>query len=197
MSGDHNQHQKDKSYLDGMDRYKQVRELVKDPSLRIKDIVELTGYDKGHVSRLRKASQQFECPRCGHCCLSLVDAYDTSQKRVDEMVKTEHDKQIEIAQAYERGWNAALAQQEPVAWITDGGKGELWWYQSSKFDEEGNLIGPNPDDIPLYTTSPKREWVGLTDEEIWSNGSRLSLSERGIREFARAIEAKLKEKNGG
>ena len=43
----------------------------------------------------------------------------------------------------------------------------------------------------------KREWVGLTDEEIWSNGSRLSLSERGIREFARAIEAKLKEKNHG
>jgi hypothetical protein len=41
----------------------------------------------------------------------------------------------------------------------------------------------------------KREWVGLTDEEIWGNGSRLSLSERGIREFARAIEAKLKEKN--
>jgi hypothetical protein len=41
----------------------------------------------------------------------------------------------------------------------------------------------------------KREWVGLTDEEIWSNGSRLSLSERGIREFARAIEAKLKDKN--
>lgn len=41
----------------------------------------------------------------------------------------------------------------------------------------------------------KREWVGLTDEEIWSNGSRLSLSEKGIREFARAIEAKLKDKN--
>jgi hypothetical protein len=41
----------------------------------------------------------------------------------------------------------------------------------------------------------KREWVGLTDEEIWSNGSRLSLSERGIREFARAIEAKLKDNN--
>ena len=58
MSGDHNQHQKDKSYLDGMDRYKQVRELVKDPSLRIKDIVELTGYDKGHVSRLRKEAMR-------------------------------------------------------------------------------------------------------------------------------------------
>jgi hypothetical protein len=89
-------------------------------------------------------------------------------------------------------------KQEPVAWITDGGKGELWWYQSSKFDEEGNLIGPNPDDIPLYTAPTKREWVGLTDQEInsvcykrdwtapWTNTT-----------FARAIEAKLQEKNGG
>ena len=31
--------------------------LVKDESLRIKDIVKQTGYDKGHVSRLRKASR--------------------------------------------------------------------------------------------------------------------------------------------
>ena len=46
-----------------------------------------------------------------------------------------------------------------------------------------------------WDEAQQREWVGLTDEEIWSNGSRLSLSESGIREFARAIEAKLKEKN--
>ena len=57
-------------------------------------------------------------------------------------------------------------KQEPVAWITNGGKGELWWHQSSKFDEEGNLIGPNPDDIPLYTAPPKREWVGLHGSEV-------------------------------
>ena len=31
------------------------------------------------------------------------------EKRVGEMVKTEHDKQIEIAQAYERGWNLISA----------------------------------------------------------------------------------------
>jgi hypothetical protein len=123
---------------------------------------------------------------------ALVDADDTSQKHVDEMVKTEHDKQIEIAQAYERGWNAALAQQEPVAWITDGGKGELWWHRSSKFDEEGNLIGSNQDDIPLYTAPPKKEWVGLTDEE----------KEKLVEAFygtdiqrLEAVEAKLKEKN--
>ena len=49
--------------------------------------------------------------------------------------------------------------------------------------------------IQAAVENSRREWVGLTDEEIWSNGSRLSLSERGIREFARAIEAKLKDKN--
>lgn len=36
------------------------------------------------------------------------------EEHVDEMVNTEHNKQIEIAQAYERGWNAALAQRQWV-----------------------------------------------------------------------------------
>lgn len=39
-------------------RYWKVRELVKDGSLKIKDIAQQTGYDKGHVSRLRKESQR-------------------------------------------------------------------------------------------------------------------------------------------
>jgi len=87
-------------------------------------------------------------------------------------------------------------KQEPVAWITNGGKGELWWYQSSKFDEEGNLIGPNPDDIPLYTAPPQREWVGLTDQEINSVRHNRDWTAPWTDEtFARAIEAKLKEKN--
>jgi len=40
-----------------MTRYEEVRELVKNDALRIKDIVKQTGYDKGHVSRLRKESR--------------------------------------------------------------------------------------------------------------------------------------------
>ena len=90
---------------------------------------------------------------------------------------------------------ARLAQpeQEPVAWITDGGKGELWWHQSEKFDVDGNLIGENPDDIPLYTAPPQREWQGLTDEEI----EKLYLGSFDEGQFAHAIEAKLKEKNHG
>jgi hypothetical protein len=49
---------------------------------------------------------------------ALVDADDTSQKRVDEMVKTEHDRAVELGKAYERGWNAALAQRQWVG-LTD------------------------------------------------------------------------------
>jgi hypothetical protein len=119
------------------------------------------------------------------------------EKRV---VKTEHDRAVELAKAYERGWNAALAQQEPVAWITNGGKGELWWHRSSKFDEEGNLIGPNPDDIPLYTAPPKKQWVGLTDEEIDDCEEEVGMpqyeiSSADLYAFAQAVEAKLKERN--
>jgi len=38
-------------------RFDTVRELVKDPSLRVTDIAIKTGYHKGHVSRLRKEAK--------------------------------------------------------------------------------------------------------------------------------------------
>ncbi len=142
--------------------------------------------DHNMYQKTKSYLDDFECPRCGHCCQALeekreplywsvADGWvyddDTSQKRVDEKAKRE---------------------QEPVAWITNGGKGELWWHRSSKFDEEGNLIGPNPDDIPLYTAPPKREWVGLTGEEIsavdWKPNETLH-------DYARHIELKLRGKN--
>ena len=55
-------------------------------------------------------------------------------------------------------------------------------------------------DFPLQgVATPKREWVGLTDEQI----DQLVVSELGLdadadimHNFARAIEAKLKQKNG-
>jgi hypothetical protein len=56
--------------------------------------------------------------------------------------------------------------------------------------------------VPLYTAPPQREWQGLTDEEIGAviadcNITLLNYcSEDKQTEYARAIEAKLKEKNG-
>ena len=48
--------------------------------------------------------------------------------------------------------------------------------------------------IFLYTAPPRREWVGLTDDEIdkWN-----IVGHESLREFVRSLEAKLKEKNGG
>ena len=44
---------------------------------------------------------------------------------------------------------------------------------------------------------PKREWVGLTDEEVYQAESGCwFLDEFDKTLFARAIEARLKEKNG-
>jgi hypothetical protein len=40
---------------------------------------------------------------------------------------------------------------------------------------------------------PKRPWVGLTDEELWDTAGYKE--DRESFRFARAIEAKLKEKN--
>jgi hypothetical protein len=70
---------------------------------------------------------------------------------------------------------------------TDMGFGSGWieWTKRSHKDAE-----------PLYTTPPQRTWVGLTDKEIgvlWFEANDQDNSM--IKHFARAIEAKLKEKN--
>ena len=78
---------------------------------------------------------------------------------------------------------ALETEQEPVAWISEGGDVS----RSKRYmDEMGFKCNP------LYTAPPRREWVGLTDEEM----EALFLNEDGVR-FARYIEAKLKEKNHG
>jgi hypothetical protein len=47
-------------------------------------------------------------------------------------------------------------------------------------------------ELPNYTESPQRTWVGLTDEEV----KQLCLAVGTERIEVRLIEAKLKEKNG-
>ena len=57
---------------------------------------------------------------------------------------------------------------------------------------------------PLYTAPPKREWQGLTADEIWKcnkakSGSAVEFhicyEHQNLEDFAESIEAKLKEKN--
>jgi hypothetical protein len=79
---------------------------------------------------------------------------------------------------------------KPYGYVRADGKG-LFIYGDHQFTN--NL---NHDLVPVYT-HPK-EWEGLTDEEIdvideatWDEDHK----SWGIHDFARAIEAKLKEKN--
>ena len=75
-----------------MHRYFEVRALVKDESLRIKDIVKQTGYDKGHVSRLRKESRiekliadavAAEREACAKACEELLSRVNTGDEHMD------------------------------------------------------------------------------------------------------------------
>ena len=80
----------------------------------------------------------------------------------------------------------ALAQteQEPVAWgIANTRPTEKNPLMMVMLDE------PKPSHlvVPLYTAPPKREWVGLTDDEIDEKTD--------FRATVRYFEAKLKEKN--
>ena len=147
----------------------------------------------------------FECPRCGHCCQSDMslrtmkhiktwsercEEHPDHQERIitERMIQARMQEEIdELRQALETG-------QEPVAWISDsptkGNGKQLHWTKSEAWRWSSNIT-------PLYTAPPK-QWVGLTDEEIqkvvskkWWDWEDLF----DIEGFSRAIERVLKEKN--
>lgn len=83
------------------------------------------------------------------------------------------------------GGGGAQPEQEPVAWITPDGEGFRM------------RLEPPTDDVPmgwkaLYTAQPKRDWVGLTDDEVDALGYKYGA---GGLELLKEIETKLKEKN--
>jgi len=63
-----------------------------------------------------------------------------------------------------------------------------------------NAIEEAENHIPYVKkiVEPKREWIGLTDEEAmqtWEGIIKYAPSEMRLKDFAQAIEAKLKERN--
>ncbi len=79
---------------------------------------------------------------------------------------------------------ALETEQEPVAWMFVNEDGEC----------EQIEYGPVFDDpgvTPLYAAPPKREWVGLTDDDY---EELLRTREWGV-SLIEAVEAKLKKKN--
>jgi len=104
-------------------------------------------------------NQDFECPRCGHCCQLLEQ------------------------------------EQVPVAWMHTTGTGHVYFRKKP----QDKVFSPQP----VYTVPPKREWVGLTDEEIHDLiylSQKIDASNSPWFDcfgFYRAVEQALKEKNHG
>jgi len=75
---------------------------------------------------------------------------------------------------------AALEAKDEPAPVAKNEGGRITW-----------MIDDWPQNCLLYTHSPQRTWVGLTDEDEidWEEGGNL-------KDLVKAIEAKLKQKNG-
>lgn len=169
------------------------------------------------ITALRQAIQQYEKEQAEFN--ELVEQVRGLEKQACEIIRGAEkqaalDKMSENAQeiglSYEvhtdhpmRHWDrtcpaCAVEKQEPVAWWT----GEIYcdhddfmYHQSKQEWIELNSTKPNCFPIPLYATPPRKEWVGLDDED-WMNipdfqkeGCELDAA---IYDW---IEARLKEKN--
>ena len=94
-------------------------------------------------------------------------------------------------------------KQEPVAWIEHerSGTGVTHLHFNRRKPTLRDEV-LNPVWTPLYTAPPRKEWVGLTDEELskiyndlYTQYTRDDVNIADFILIARAIEAKLKEKN--
>lgn len=108
---------------------------------------------------------------------------------------------------YRRGFLDGMGYQRPQRTDVQQDMEPVAWGLDISFQDKigtGSVTFKKHDDlwfvIPLYAAPPKRKWVGLTDEEIptlahYSERGPILLDHWETLSYARAIEAKLKEKN--
>ena len=127
----------------------------------------------------------------------VVMTKDEALKLALEALKTiDEAMPFPVAKLAIKECKAALeAKDEPVAWMYPD---DLKRFETSETFAQAysiEVVSPTQGEtVPLYTTPPQRTWVGLTDSEIGTIAYNVNPLD-GIRQFARAIEAKLKEKN--
>jgi hypothetical protein len=85
---------------------------------------------------------------------------------------------------------ALETEQEPVAWMHTTGTGHVYFRKKP----QDKVFNPQP----VYTVPPKREWVGLTDDDVIYFRSQATFCDEFDAAFmAELIEKDLKEKNHG
>jgi hypothetical protein len=110
--------------------------------------------------------------------------------------------------AYCAGWWAAMEakreQAEPVAWRTfdgEGGYDYRTYDDNENYRDEWDRRNPNHKGWvePLYTHPPRREWRGLSEEEVFHVENNVPDSVISDRQwtvyFASALDAALRRKN--
>ena len=134
----------------------------------------------------------------------MSDSYDDYECKIQlaeqawekRVVKTEHDRAVELGQAYQRGWNAALAQRE---WVPEALR--LADALDAEFVQGRISNSTGRESAVELRRLALKQWVGLTDEEIQDLGYLSEKFDASNSEwfdrwgFARAIETKLREKN--
>ena len=123
---------------------------------------------------------------------------EAAQQALEALEKTHTQPGCEQWQAERKAsvaLRAALAhqEQEPVARVIDDEtpEGSTEWIPYS-----GRQVPVKTGDL-LYAHPPRREWRSLSEEEIEDMSVTGTDSELRRQQFARAIEAALKEKNNG
>ena len=134
----------------------------------------------GDHNQYQKPASQ--CQRCGEIEPAEIHTCTPKQHWSDCAVHSEP--------AYPAGecdCSGFQPEQEPVAWMGAHDETDLYYRKPVQADV-----------VPLYTAPPQREWQGLTENEV----SEILDDVIGFnscfgpeKDFARAIEAKLKDKN--
>lgn len=139
------------------------------------------------MSKLRQAAEQ---------SLEALELYLTM-----DTVEESHLLEVDIAPKAITALRAALEEPEhkPVAWRTfdgEGGYDYRSYEMNETYDKEWAERNPNHKGWvePLYTAPPKKQWVSLTDQEVWEAIDDV-LEGGGWLDVARALEQAFKEKN--
>ena len=143
---------------------------------------------------LEQAAKALE--RCFATCFHAYAHEQVMSRPEHFMNQAMHALRERLAQPQRTHWEGCeevhpeCKKTGPVAWMYVNTDGEC-----EQIEYLGNE--PLPDDpsiTPLYTTPPRREWVGLTEEEVdecyYWKGRQWTTDE-----LVRHVEAKLKEKN--
>jgi hypothetical protein len=161
--------------LDALNEYVSVVVSVNDPDSWTPKVADGGEPARKAIETLRarlSAPEPEQCSMCG----SVHSAY------IRRCAGCGHMKGLENPE-----WSKS--EPEPVAWMEV--KVEAGFEEVKVWREPVSSKS-----IPLYPAPPQREWQGLTDEEIKKEQHHIDWTNvYTYAKFARAIEAKLREKN--